>query len=254
MTQAKTPHHSSSFRFRDNYWLRANRVAQVAINEEGRQAINTEVNSGQRVISDAVDLPEELFEIVIPIWLPDTPASTKERVIRRITGLSVEEVECGPGFYSEPIFRQIGGKKVEVQTLILTMDDSRLPTSCLQAPAMVQWASSGYYLQAGFCAPSKVPGSELFMELFDFLSIMNRHDFAYCQNGEVGTELPVRIATDAEVVRFEMPLWNGFLLKERNRLLITYSAMLMGRDPVADYWTFLTRGGKYFLEYPGICK
>jgi len=135
------------------------------------------------------------------------------------------------------------------------------PYPTLAATESLQdWCYNGVYYQIGF---HKFPCNDNNLVSGFIASSMLGYDMMVMESGSLEPEdhNPAAIEIDGDAYdNFSQYYfhggcgrWNRSLINLRNHWLVTLRAVLMDRDPVAEWDRFEKAGGNYFLEYPTLC-
>ena len=123
----------------------------------------------------------------------------------------------------------------------------------------LDWMHIGAYLQAGYYGEPGVAGVAR-----SVACAMTVYDSCVCTQGATDPSAQVAVPASAEDAhdfeqevrnhyRSGVGVWPRVLEEHRSRVLVMAHAIMLGRDPVAEYDRFLRAGGVYFLDYPTLC-
>jgi len=129
--------------------------------------------------------------------------------------------------------------------------------------AQMAWYHKELCPQLGFFNTTKL-NDEILGRGDSLLNDMILYDAGVVLSGSMEPKDHKPISCEAEVVSVmatitgdlyanRVAIWNRKLLNYRTALMVMMRAVLMKRDPAAEYERFITAGGKYFLDYPRLC-
>lgn len=126
-------------------------------------------------------------------------------------------------------------------------------------PKQLNWMHNGVYLQAGYYGEPGVAGIAR-----SVACAMTFNDTCVCTQGATDPSAHVAVPASAKdahdferlvqnYYRSGVGVWPKVLVEHRNRVLVMAHAIMLGRDPVAEYNRFLKARGVSFLDYPTLC-
>jgi hypothetical protein len=191
-------------------------------------------------------LPEVLWMPVIAYYLPHAPASELETATVRLKN----------HFEKKSDLTQMDGHVIAPTVRMIEMPPFLI---ALLHQRQLDSMHNGVNVQAGYYGEPGVTGIAS-----SVACAMTFYDSCVCTQGatdpaaHVAIPCSVKDAHDFErevrnYYRSGVGLWLKVLVEHRNKILVMARAIMLGRDPVAEYDLFVRAGGVYFLDCPRLC-
>lgn len=190
--------------------------------------------------------PEVLWMPVILYHLPNAPASDLETAAMRLKFHFEKKSELTQmdRHVIAPTVRMI-----EMPPFLIALLHQR----------QLDWMHSGAYLQAGYYGEPGVAGIARTVAC-----AMTFYDSCICTQGAMDPSAQVAVPASAEDARdFDrevqnhfrsgIGLWLKVLVEHRNKILVMARAIMLGRDPGAEYDRFKAAGGLHHFDYVRLC-
>ena len=126
-------------------------------------------------------------------------------------------------------------------------------------PKQLDWMHNGVYLQAGYYGEPGVADIAR-----SVACAMTFYDACVCTQGATDPSAHVAVLASPEnahdferlvqnYYRSGVGVWPKVLVEHRNHVLVMAHAIMLGRDPVAEYDRFKAAGGIHHFDYVRLC-
>ncbi|MCX6600778.1 MAG: hypothetical protein NT025_04360 [bacterium] len=190
--------------------------------------------------------PEVLWMPIILYHFPNAPASDLETAAMRLKS----------HFEKKSDLTQMDGHVIAPTVRMIEMPAF---LSTLLHQRQLDWMLNGAYLQAGYYGEPGVAGVARSVACG-----MTVNDTCVCTQGATDPSAQVAVPASAEdahdfeqevrnYFRSGIGVWPKVLVEHRSRVLVTARAIMLGRDPVAEYDRFKAAGGLHHFDYVRLC-